>query len=167
MRESSGRMSSSKRPLSRWWIAVTWAWKRRPLRSTSTMSPFPMPLDVRRRAAVLGAGGAGRRLVCSIARATLTGGPDGPDDRVPHAAVQRDVGGAVGADVQERRARSAGRPLERGAQVGQRGGSVVGEAEEGGGAREVQTGRRRDVLLERVGLGGDRQEVEDSAAAIV
>ena len=32
---------------------------------------------------------------------------------------------------------------------------------------EPQTGRRRDVLLERVRLTGDRQEVEDAAAVVV
>src|SRR3954469_25822512 len=118
MREPSGRRSSSKRPLSRRWIAVTKAWKRRPLRSTSTMSPLAMPLDVSRRAAGRDGGGGGRRLVCSIARAKLARGPDGLRDRRPHAPVQRDVLGAVGADVQQRRAGSAERPIERIAQVG-------------------------------------------------
>src|SRR4051794_15500994 len=167
MRESSGRTSSSKRPLSRWWIAVTWAWKRRPLWSTSTMSPFAMPFDVSRRVAAERVGGTGRRLVCSIARATLLRVPDGLGDCRPHPPVQRDVLLPVGADEQQRGPRAADRPAERGPQVGERRGRLVREVEQGGGPGEVEAGRRRDVLLEGVGLGGDRQEVEDAAAAVV
>src|SRR4051794_2726581 len=155
MRESSGRRASSKRPVSRCSMPVTNAWKRRPLRSTSTMSPFAIPFDVSRCvAAGRWVGGAGRRLVCSIAPATLARGPDGGGDRVPDAPVQRDVRGAVGADVQQRRrrARAGGGPVERGAQVGERRRGGVLEAEQRGGAREVEAGRGGDVLLEGVRL---------------
>ena len=33
--------------------------------------------------------------------------------------------------------------------------------------REVEAVRRRNVLLERIGLAGDREEVEDPAAVVV
>src|SRR3954447_15076530 len=163
MRASSGRRASSKRPLSRCSMAVTNAWKRRPLRSTSTMSPFAMPFEVSRCVAAGGrVGGAGRRLVCSIAAATLARRPDGGGDRVPHAPVQRYVRGAVGADVQQRRGRAGGgeRLLERRAQLGERRRRRVLEAEQRRGAREVEARRRGDVLLEGVGLRRDRQEIE-------
>src|SRR6185312_1895146 len=128
-----GRRSSSKRPLSRWWIAVTCAWKRRPLRSTSTMSPLAIPFDVSRAAAGGRAGGGGRRLVCSIARATLTRGPDGLGDRGPHAPVQRNVRRSLGAHVQQRRVPAGRRGcIERRAQLGQRRGRLVDEAEQRG-----------------------------------
>src|SRR4051794_41025153 len=59
---------------------------------------FAMPFEVSRCVAA-GArpGGAGRRLVCSIAPATLARRPDGGGDRVPRAPVQRHVRRAVGA----------------------------------------------------------------------
>src|SRR3954452_8047188 len=153
MRASSGRRASSKRPLSRCSMAVTNAWKRRPLRSTSTMSPFAMPFEVSRCVAAGGrAGGAGRGLVCSIAPATLPRRPDGGGDRVPDAPVQRHVRGAVGADVQQRggRGRTGERLLERRAQVVERRRRGVLEAEQRRRAREVQSGRGGDVLLEGV-----------------
>src|SRR3954471_7290101 len=164
MRESSGRRSSSKRPLSRWWIAVTNAWNRRPFRSTSTMSPFAMPLDVSRATGGGRCGGGGRRLVCSIARATLARGPDGLGDRVPPLPVQRDVLRPVGPHVQQRGTACG---LQRRAQLRERLGRLVRESEQRRGTRELQAGRRRDVLLEGVGLRRDRQEVEDPAAAVV
>src|SRR3954462_9248425 len=154
MRASSGRRASSKRPLSRCSMPVTKAWKRRPLRSTSTMSPFAMPFEVSRCVAAAGrAGGAGRRLVCSLPPATLARPPDGGGDRVPHAPVQRHVRRAVGADVEQRGggAPAGERLLERRAQAGERLGRGVLEAEQRRGALEVEAGRRGDVLLEGVG----------------
>ena len=86
-------------------------------------------------------------------------------DRVPDAAVQRDVLGAVGADVQDRRA--LGSPRGRRAARRRCATGTWRRAVELGGPGEVQAGRRGDVLLEDVGLGGDGQEVEDPAAAVV
>jgi hypothetical protein len=43
----------------------------------------------------------------------------------------------------------------------------VAQAVERGGLREVQPMRRGHVLLERVALAGDREEVKDAAAVIV
>src|SRR6266536_2034765 len=146
MRESSGRTDRWKRPDSPCSSSTTSAWKRRPFLSTSTMSPGPIPFELRREAAV--AGGAGRRLVwlmrgdASAARgrrARAASPRDARGDLGPHAAVQREVLGAAGAHVQE-----GPGSLAEGGKLGHR---LVGQAEEGGDALRVEAGGGGDVLL--------------------
>ena len=87
--------------------------------------------------------------------------------RVPHAAVQRDVRGAVGADVHERRPGRVQPVVDGRAQPGEVLDGQVVQPEELGRRRGVQAGGRGDVVLVDVGLGADGQEVEDPAAAVV
>ena len=84
---------------------------------------------------------------------TLCGGPDG----LPHAAVQRDVLLAVGADADDRACRSAASARCSAARnVVDVGGALVADAVERRGVREVEPVRRRDVLDERLALRAPR-----------
>src|SRR4051794_41088827 len=150
MRESSGRTTSSKRPVSSCSSSSTSAWKRRPRLSTSTMSPAPMPLEVVRRDDDAVEGSAGSKLDWRSAMGTakLRGGADG----LPHAAVELHVLVAVGADADDRRAVGGqGTPQRRteGLDVGR---ALPAAAVQGRGVREVEAVRRGDVLDKRVAL---------------
>ena len=119
MRESSGRTTSSKRPVSSCSSSVTSAWKRRPFLSTSTMSPAPMPFEVARSRPV---GGAGRRRdvdqgglgLCH--RAPEARRPPGRTRRPPSqtSRCSAHVGLALGADRDDRGAVGGQRAPERG-----------------------------------------------------
>jgi hypothetical protein len=95
-RPSSGRTARSNRPVSRCSIPSTSAWNRRPLRSTSTMSPGAMPFDVRRGAGASAAGpsarrgeGSPRREICwpSDTHLRLRGEPDRAGRRLQQRVV--------------------------------------------------------------------------------
>src|SRR3954466_12021771 len=76
---------------------------------------------------------------------------------VPDLAVEGDVRGAVGADVDE-----AGL-----AELAERRRAGVGDAEQRGGALDVELRRGGDVVLARVARPGDQEELEDAAAVVV
>src|SRR6185503_272994 len=78
-------------------------------------------------------------------------------DGFGHGAVCGDVGGAVGASLDQ--ARAGG---ERGGEVGERVEAVVGEVEEGGCLGGVDAARRPEQSLELAGVERLvlRQEVE-------
>src|SRR5215218_7376976 len=92
-------------------------------RTTSTMSPAPMPFEVARRGAADAGSSAG---ATSTRRSwpmpgTLGRGPDG----LPHPPVHGDVLLPVRADVDERRAVAAQRVVERDAEGLRRGDADV------------------------------------------
>ena len=99
MRESSGRSTSSKRPVSSCSSSVTRAWKRRPLL---------VDLDDVAGADALRGRAAGRGRRTAEPPAAWAGGPSSPatlcggSDGLPDAAVQIDVLLAVGADADDR-----------------------------------------------------------------
>src|SRR5215203_4322620 len=159
MRESSGRRQSSKRPDSCWSSSMTSAWKRRPFLSTRTMSPGAIPFEVVRGAGGCGAAGVSIRLCCTVR--TLGGAADGLHDGLRDAPVQLAVGLAVGADLDDAGA------IQRRAKLLRRAEELVAEPVERRRVGEVETVRRRDVLLEGGALAGHREEVEDAAAVVV
>jgi MFS family permease len=96
----------------------------------------------------------------------LRGGERGAD-RLPGAAVGGDVGDPLGRDLDDRGAGGREGGVERGAERREIEHPLVVASVEGGRVAEVQPVRRGDVLLERVRLVRDRQEVEDAAAVVV
>src|SRR5215207_10960933 len=168
MRESSGRTTSSKRPVSSCSSSVTSAWKRRPFLSTSTMSPAPMPFEVARfgRSAVPVAGATSIRVAwgSGIRRRRLGALPDGRGDRRPDVPVQAHVGLAFGADRDDRGAVGGERAPERGPEAVEVAGTLEPAAVEGGGVGEVEPVRGRDVAHVVLALSADGEELEDAAA---
>ena len=100
---AAGR-SRWKRPDSPCSSSTTSAWKRRPFLSTCDDVAGAMPLELRRGDA--GGGRGGEQGGLAHGRSKLATEPDG--DGLVHATVQRDVLGAVGADVQQRPGRPRG-----------------------------------------------------------
>ena len=145
MRESSGRTTSSKRPVSSCSSSVTSAWKLPALLVDEH--------DVARRRCPSRSGATALRLRRDVDQpllchrpGTLDGGPDG----LPHRAVQRDVLRAVGAHVDQRRAVGARARASSAARNGSGAATrSCAQPVERGGVGEVDPVRRGDVLLER------------------
>ena len=143
----------------------TSAWNRRPLRSTRTMSPMPMPFDVRRTLRLRRSGGFDVEEGRLSAHADHDTASRGRTARRP--ARSRPRAGAARGSRRGRcaRGRASGRRASARRPATRPGHSA--EAERRGDLLGVETGRRGDVLLEGVVLRADRQEVEDPAAAVV